>query len=74
MSESQRKLKPGDRVELGVPSWLSTGGIIIFGGRRPLRSPDEAQIPAAGTEQLPEKTSDGKELGPFATKERMPDP
>lgn len=64
MSESQRKLKPGDRVERGVPSWLSTGGIITFGGRHPLKSPDKAQIPAPDTEPVHEKTSDGKELGP----------
>lgn len=60
MSESQRKVNPGDRVEQGIPSWLSTGGVIIFGGRRPLRSPDEAKIPAADTEPVSEKTSDVK--------------
>lgn len=73
MSEGQRKVKPGDRVEQGIPSWLSMGGVIIFGGRRPLRSPDEAQIPAAETEPVPEKTLDGKELGPFANQERTQD-
>ena len=73
-SKDHGKPKPSDRVGRGVPSWLSTGGVIIFGGRRPVRSPDVAQITVADTEQVPEKTSAVNELGPSDTKERTPDP
>ena len=73
-SRHQGKPNPGDRVGRGVPSWLTTSGVIIFGGRRPVRSPDVSLITVADTEQVPEKNSAVNERGPSDTKERTPDP
>lgn len=43
VSSDQAKLKPVDGVERGVPSWLSKGGTIVFGAKRPKLSPNEIE-------------------------------
>lgn len=73
MADDQHRPKPGDKVELGVPSWLASGGAIIFGAKRPEISPDEIRVPTEPEEQVPGKASDAENSGQSTAQALSPD-
>lgn len=73
MPDDQHQPKPSDKVKLGVPSWLVTGGAIIFGAKRPEISPDDIRVPTEAEEQGPRKAADAEDSGQSTAQTQAPD-
>ena len=73
MADDQHRPKPGDKVELGVPSWLASGGAIVFGAKRPEISPDDIRVPTEAEEQRPRKAVDAEDSRQSTAQTQAPD-
>lgn len=58
MAGNQGRPKPGDKVERGDPSWLSSGGTIVFGARRPSQALSEIEPPRTTADDFSQSQPD----------------